>query len=106
MDKIPYIDPLYIIFEKYLYDFPHEDLDIFIATIVNEYIDYLQHNNVIVPEKKFSMMMKDLADEVYDMYVKKIHGCLNLKDFHNNGQVTRLEKLLANERYLKLTGTE
>ena len=101
-----YFDPLFIIFEKHLYETPHEDLDLFIATVVNEYIDYLKTNQVLIPEKSFSFLMKDLADEVYDMFIKKVHGCLNLKDFQNSGRVTRLEKLLAQDRYWKLTGTE
>lgn len=101
-----HFDPLFIIFEKHLYEYPHEDLDLFIATVVNEYIDYLRTHQVLIPEKTYSFLMKDLADEVYDMFVKKVHGCLNLKDFKNNGQVTRLEKRQAQDRYFKLTGTE
>lgn len=97
-----FTDPLYVIFEKYLYDFPNEDLDQFIATIVTEYLTYLTAQNVIVPQSKKHSLLKDLADEVYDMYIKRLHGCLNLKDYQNSGRVTRLEKLLANERYLKL----
>lgn len=102
MKDSKYVDPLYVIFEKYLYDFPHEDLDLFIATIVNEYIEYLKKNGVIIAEKKFQTLMKDLADEVYDIFIKRIYGCLNLKDFQSSGRVSRLEKFLARERYLKL----
>ncbi len=102
MKDAKYVDPLYIIFEKYLYDFPHEDLDLFIAAIVNEYIEYLKKNEVIIAEKRIQTLMKDLADEVYDMFIKRIHGCLNIKDFQNSGRVSRLEKLLARDRYFKL----
>lgn len=105
MKDSKYVDPLYIIFEKYLYDFPHEDLDFFIATIVNEYIEYLKKNEVIIAEKRLQMLMKDLADEVYDIFIKRIYGCLNLKDFQNSGRVSRLEKLLARERYSKLASS-
>lgn len=101
-----HFDPLFVIFEKHLYEYPHEDLDLFIATVVNEYIDYLKSHQVAIPERTYSFLMKDLADEVYDMFVKKVHGCLNPKDFHHNGQVTKLEKRLAHDRYWKLTGTE
>ena len=97
-----FLDPLYVIFEKYLYDFPNEDLDLFIATIVNEYIDYLNTHSVAIPDKTKPMLLKDLADEVYDMFIKKVHGCLNLKDFRNSGRITKLEKLLAQDRYEKL----
>src|SRR3989338_8656392 len=100
--EVKYLDPLYVIFEKYLYDFPHEDLDLFIATIVNEYMNYLKTHSVAVPEKSMNFLMKDLTEEVYDMFIKKVHGCLNLKDFRNSGRVTKLEKLLAQERFYKL----
>ncbi|OGQ16899.1 MAG: hypothetical protein A3B70_00835 [Deltaproteobacteria bacterium RIFCSPHIGHO2_02_FULL_40_11] len=101
-EKAKFIDPLYVIFEKHLYDFQSEDLDLFIATIVNHYMEYLQKQAVIIPESKLSVLMKDLTEEVYDMFIKKVHGCLNLKDFQNSGRVTRLEKLLAQERFYKL----
>ena len=104
MKKSKFVDPLYVIFEKHLFDFPNEDLDLFIATIVNEYFDYLQQNEVIIPEKRMQILMRDLSEEVYDMYIKRIHGCLNLKDFRNSGTVTKLEKILAQDRYFKLTG--
>ena len=106
MKKAQYVDPLFIIFEKSLYDFHNEDLDLFISTIVTEYLDYLNKHEVIVPEQRKQQMIRDLADEVYDMYVKKVHGCLNFKAFRNSGRVTKIEKLLAKERYFKLTGTE
>lgn len=105
MKKAKFVDPLYVIFEKYLYDFPNENLDLFIESIVSEYLEYLTAHCVIIPGKKRFFLLKDLADEVYDMYVKRLHGCLNLRDYQNNGQVTKFEKLLAYERYRKLTGT-
>jgi len=103
--KAAHLDPLYVIFEKYLYNFPDEDLDRFIETIVSEYLGYLDKHDVIVPSKRKVQLMKDLADEVYDIYIRKVHGCLNLQDYQNNGRVTKLEKLRANERYFKLTGS-
>ncbi|MBI4041241.1 MAG: hypothetical protein HY390_05180 [Deltaproteobacteria bacterium] len=101
-EKAQWVDPLYVIFEKYLYDFQNDDLDAFIATIVQEYLTYLQEHNVLIPEKKKEFLLKDLTEEVYDMFVKKIHGCLNLRDFQNSGRVSRLEKLLARDRFEKL----
>ena len=103
--KSEHIDPLVIIFEKYVYDFPSESLDEFIETIVNEYLNFLGAQNVVVPEKNRSSLLKDLVDEVYDMYIKKVHGCLNLNDYQRANRVTKLEKLIARDRYLKLTGT-
>lgn len=104
--EVKYLDPLFVIFEKHLYDFPHEELDLFISNIVHDYLNYLKNSRVIVPESMFQTLMKDLADEVYDMFIKRIHGCLNLKDFQNSGRVTKLERLLAQDRYFKLTGTD
>jgi len=103
-EKVQFLDPLFVIFEKHLYDFPSEDLDLFISTIVTAYVDYLGTHEVVIPEPKKPALLRDLADEVYDMFIKKVHGCLNIKDFRNSGRVTKLEKLLAQERFFKLTG--
>jgi len=97
-------DPLYVIFERYLFDFPNENLDEFIEAVVTEYLAYLHKQEVAIPEMRKFQLMKDLADEVYEIYIKKVHGCLNIKDYRNSGRVTKLEKLIAQDRYFKMTG--
>src|SRR3989338_813592 len=59
--KSEHIDPLVVIFEKYVYDFPSESLDQFIETIVNEYLNFLSTQNVVVPEKNRPSLLKDLV---------------------------------------------
>jgi len=100
--KTQYLDPLYVIFEKYLFDFPYDNIDYFVASVVNEYLDYLKERQVHVPDNKKKLLINDLSDEVHQMLIKRIHGCLNLQDYQSNGQITKLDKLLARERYKRL----
>ena len=106
MHKAEFIDPLHIIFEKNLYDFKYEDLDVFIEHVVSEYLTHLQLHGVAIPEARKTTLFKDLTEEVYEMYIKKIHGCLDLREFRNKGRATKLEMVRARDRYYKLTGTD
>ena len=106
MKKVEMVDPLYVIFEKFLHDFGGEDLDIFIESIVSEYLSYLKANAVMIPEKRRTSIYQDLCEEVYDMFAKKIHGCSSIREFRSKGGITKLEIVLARDRYYKLTGTE
>ena len=96
------LDPLYVIFEKYLYDYTYEDAEFFITMVVSEYLDYLKATRVTLPDKVVPTLQDDLTSEVYDMLVKKIYGNMSIKDYLHSGRVTRLDRMDANDRYKDL----
>ncbi|MGZ3695886.1 MAG: hypothetical protein ACXWQO_17475, partial [Bdellovibrionota bacterium] len=68
-------DPLFIIFEKHLYDFNYESRDLFIAGVVSDYLAHLLKQKAMVPPAWKGHLEKTLFDEVSDMLVRKLYGC-------------------------------
>ena len=100
-------DPLYIIFEKHLYDFNYESRDLFLKAVVDDYMDHLQKQKVGVPVIWKSQLEKTLGEEVSDMLVRKLYGCLTVEEFKakkikENKVETLTIRKEARRRYQKL----
>ncbi|MBN1115047.1 MAG: hypothetical protein JXA66_06870 [Oligoflexia bacterium] len=94
------IDPLYVIFEKHLYDYPYDSTDDFIFAVVREYMDYMRQENLILPDSSKDQITDVLTEEVREMLLKKIYGCLSIKDYVK--EITprkEEERIQARERY-------
>lgn len=77
------LSPLYKIFESHLYDFNDEtDTETeFVGKVVNDYIKFLDHTGAVVPPKMRALVIEELTDQVKKMLMKKMYGCLTLKEF-------------------------
>ncbi len=100
-------DPLFIIFEKHLYDFNYESRELFLKNVVDEYVAHLTRQKVMIPPTWKAQLEKTLNEEVSDMLVRKLYGCLNVEEFKKKEEekpailATRRE---AKKRYQKLVG--
>ena len=100
-------DPLYIIFEKHLYDFNYESRDAFIKGVVSEYSLHLVQQKVVVPVIWKMHFETSIAEEVSDMLVRRLYGCLTVKDFKEKEEVRTDYNEIKEEtkkRYHKLVG--
>lgn len=100
-------DPLFIIFERHLYDFNYESRELFIQGVVTEYLAYLAQQKVLVPVIWRKQMETSLTEEVSDMLVRKIYGCLTVEEFKQKDAenvVSIAERKTARKRYQKLVG--
>lgn len=95
-------DPLYTIFEQHLFNFndPEIDRKTFIANVVVDYLGFLRKKNVIVPRSLEGAIIEELGTQVNAMLVKKIYGCLTIKDFRKG--IPSLSKRRAKKRYSRL----
>jgi len=96
------LDPLFVIFEQHLYNFDDSDQDrkAFIGNVVAEYLTYLRKRNITVPKSLEQPIVEELGSQVNTMLVKKIYGCLTIKDFQR--RLPTGEKRRARTRYTKL----
>jgi hypothetical protein len=100
-------DPLFIIFEKHLYDFNYESRELFLKNVVDEYVVHLLRQKVMIPPTWKTHLEKTLTEEVSDMLVRKLYGCLNVEEFQQKEEekatlpATRRE---SKKRYQKLVG--
>lgn len=100
-------DPLFVIFERHLYDFNYDSRELFIQGVVEEYLGYLQQQKVLVPAVWKGQLEASLTEEVSDMLVRKLYGCLNVQEFKDkleeNPEALANQKA-ARKRYYKLVG--
>jgi len=96
------IDPLYVIFEKQLYDFNDSNIDraTFINNVIEEYLFFLKQNNLSVPKKIEKMIFEELSVQVGTMLTKKIYGFMNVSEYCN--QVDSKQKKTAKSKFKKL----
>ena len=99
-------DPLFIIFERHLYDFNYESRELFLKAVVDDYIGHLIKQNVVVPPMWRNHLEKSLAEEVSDMLVRKLYGCLTVEELKAKQEetITVTERKEARKRYQKLVG--
>lgn len=100
-------DPLFIIFEKHLYDFNYESRDLFIKGVVEDYVTHLASQKAVVPPSMKVHFEKTVAEEVSDMLVRRLYGCLTVEEFKQKPENT--EEIItarkeARKRYQKLAG--
>jgi hypothetical protein len=77
------LDALLTILEKHLYDFDEDsETEVeFIENIVEDYLLFLDSRKVIIPRKWKAQIVDELKDQVRKMLIKKMYGCLNVKDY-------------------------
>lgn len=101
-------DPLFIIFEKHLYDFNYESRDLFVKSVVEEYVGHLVRQKAVIPPAWRGHLEKTLGDEVSDMLVRKLYGCLTVEEFQQKSEekpeILATERKEARKRYQKLVG--
>lgn len=102
-------DPLYIIFEKHLYDFNYESREIFLKAVVDDYLLHLGRQKVMVPMAWKLHLEKTLGEEVSDMLVRKLYGCLTVEEFKEKKVAENKDEIItarkeARRRYQKLAG--
>ena len=74
-------DPLFVIFERHLYEFNYDTRESFINSVVRDYLTMVaEDKKVIVPSTKRSQLESAIAEDVSDMLVRKIYGCLEVLD--------------------------
>lgn len=102
-------DPLFIIFERHLYDFNYESRELFVKGVVEEYISHLVAQKTVIPPAWKTHLEKTIQDEVSDMLVRKLYGCLTVEEFKSKSEAESKEEVLAvqreaRKRYQKLVG--
>ncbi len=103
-------DPLFIIFEKHLYDFNYESRELFLKGVVDEYISHLVRQKTVIPPAWRAHLEKTIFEEVSDMLVRKLYGCLTVEEFKaKTTSEEKKEDMLAvkrevRKRYQKLVG--
>jgi hypothetical protein len=105
-------DPLFIIFEKHLYDFNYESRELFLKGVVEEYIAHLVRQKTVIPPAWKQHLEKTIAEEVSDMLVRKLYGCLTVEEFRareEGAEPSRKDEILTEKRevrkrYQKLVG--
>lgn len=108
--KAPYTvrkwDPLFIIFEKHLYDFNYESRELFLKGVVDEYIAHLVKQKAVIPPAWRNHLEKSLHEEVSDMLVRKLYGCLTVEEFKAKAEEKKPELVAhrkeVRKRYQKL----
>jgi hypothetical protein len=96
------LDPLYVIFEQHLFNFQDPDVDrkTFIGNVIKEYISHLRKLNISIPKSLEGPVVEELAEQVQNMLVKKIYGCLTIADYRKG--VTAPKKKRSRARYSQL----
>jgi hypothetical protein len=104
-------DPLFIIFEKHLYDFNYESRELFLKGVVDEYINHLVRQKTVIPPSWRMHLEKTICEEVSDMLVRKLYGCLTVEEFQAKTEALpeKKEEMItvkreARKRYQKLVG--
>ncbi len=99
-------DPLFIIFEKHLYDFNYESRELFIKGVVDDYLEHLSQQKITTPPSWKPQMEKTLTEEVSDMLVRRLYGCLTVEEFKEKKETKEevFNKQEARRRYQKLAG--
>ena len=95
-------DPLYVIFEQHLFNFPDADVDrkTLITTIVSDYLTYLRKQNITVPRSLEQPVIEELCTQVNTMLVRKMYGFLTVSDYQSG--LPKPEKKKAKSRYTRL----
>ncbi len=100
-------DPLFVIFERHLYDFNYESRDLFIKGVVEEYLAHLSKQKVVVPPAWRLHLETSISEEVSDMLVRRLYGCLSveeLKQKEKGSGALPTARREARKRYNKLVG--
>lgn len=97
-----HLDPLYIIFEQHLSNFPEANVDraTFISNILQDYLTHLRRMSLSIPKSMESAIIEELSLQVNTMLIKKIYGCLSIEEYQKTIPKTARRK--AKAKYSKL----
>ena len=84
------LDPLFQLFEHYLFNRSYEDITAFTKDVAEEYIAYLDSTFAFLPYHSRTLLIKDLESETHEMLVKRMYGCMKPSDYVNSGMVVKL----------------
>ena len=95
------LDALFTILEKHLYDFDDdtENETEFVDKIVNDYIRFLTESNVVIPRKYRNQITEELRNQVRNMLVKKMYGCLSIEEYVRKDPNAREKRKQARKKY-------
>lgn len=106
------LDPLYTIFEKHLYEFDDEGkaltlsdnhIDELITRIVEDYFQFLLSRKVTVPMRWRAQIEQELQEQVRQMLIKKLYGCLSIEEYKNQESADlRRKRRVVQRKYKKL----
>jgi len=85
-------DPLYELFEHYLFNRSFEDSEAFAREIAEDYLSYLDSTPAHVPLHARAHLLKDLENEAHEMLVKKMYGCGPRAQKKDYGKVVEVKK--------------
>lgn len=92
------LDPLYQLFEHFLFKRSYDDSKKFTHELATEYVAYLDSTPAHVPFHLRTGVIEDLQLEIHEMLVKKMYGCVKASDYTNSGKVTMLSHKKAIEK--------
>lgn len=97
-----HVDPLYIIFEKHLYQIasPETDRAEFISAIVQDYLTFLRKRKVLIPKPLEASIIEELGAQVNTMLVKKIYGFVSINEFVHRAPLTAKKRSKSRYRAL------
>ncbi len=96
------VDPLYVIFEQHLYHFQVEEIEhqAFIIAVLEDYFSYLRKLKISIPKSLEASIAQELWSQVHVLLMKRIYGCLTLRDYQKGLLATEKRKVKA--RYSRL----
>lgn len=71
---IEWVDPLYKVFEHFLFTRTYEDSAAFTKEVATQYLAYLDSTAGFIPCHARNAIQEDLESEIQEMLVKKIYG--------------------------------
>lgn len=69
-----WVDPLYQVFEHFLFTRTYDDSNAFTKEVATQYLSYLDATAGFIPSHVRKMIQEDLETEIHEMLVKKIYG--------------------------------
>lgn len=69
-----WVDPLYKVFEHFLFTRTYEDSTAFTREVATQYLAYLDSTEGFIPCHARKALQEELEAEVHEMLVKKIYG--------------------------------
>ncbi len=96
-------DPLFVIFEQHLLNFPESGLDrqTFIAAVVKDYIGTIRKMKIAVPTVYEQAIVQELGEQVNIMLLKKIYGFVSIEDYKEKADAENKRRVEGQYHKLK-----
>jgi hypothetical protein len=75
------VDPLYIIFEKHLFESSERSKSDFVDVIVNDYMNYLKFSGAIIPIKREHLIVDEVTEEVCEVLKTVLKTQTSISDY-------------------------